>query len=99
MTFNCKYCGIPLETDPAITSVTGKRIPLLGGKPHDCHLNPYFRRTGKVKARAAKIESLSRIDDWQIREDAESYIKQCNARLPHYRLRLVIKEKEKEKEV
>jgi hypothetical protein len=96
VTFNCRYCGTPLETDPSITSATGKRIPLSAGKPHDCYLNPNFRRTGNTKARAAKVEALSRIDDWQIREDAESYIKQCNTRLSHYRLRLVIEEKEKE---
>jgi hypothetical protein len=96
MTFSCRYCKLPLETDPAITSATGKRIPLFAGKPHDCHLNPYFRRTGNAMARAAKMEALSRIDDWQIREDAERYIKQCNKRLAYYHLKLVIEEKEKE---
>jgi hypothetical protein len=69
MTFNCRYCGTPLETDPSITSATGKRIPFSAGKPHDCHLSPYFRsKSGRVKARAATMEALSKIDEFAKKE-------------------------------
>jgi hypothetical protein len=92
LTFPCRYCGRPLETDPSIVSVSGKRIPLSGGIPHDCHLNP-FHKQNKILAKAVSEVAIKRIEDHQIIEEAKSYIENVNTRLQHYKLTLSITEK------
>jgi hypothetical protein len=71
--FDCKWgCGTRLHTNPNIKTKTGKSIPVQENEiPHDCHLSPYFRRTGKVKARAEKMEALSKIDKYAREEGVE----------------------------
>jgi hypothetical protein len=72
--FQCKWgCGTLLHINPTIKTKTGKSIPVQENEiPHDCHLSPYFHgKSGRVKARAAKIEALSKIDDYAKKEGIE----------------------------
>jgi hypothetical protein len=93
LTFPCRYCGRTLETDPSIVSVSGKRIPLSGGIPHNCHTNPYRRSQKKTLVKAVSKVAVKRIEDHQILEEAKSYIQHVNTRLQHYKLTLSIVEK------
>jgi hypothetical protein len=60
MTFLCKWgCGTLLDTDPSITTVTGRQIPLSCGIPHDCSLSPHHKGINsrlKVKVVANSTE-------------------------------------------
>jgi hypothetical protein len=72
--FQCKRgCGTLLHINQSIKTKTGKPIPVQENEiPHDCHLSPYFRsKNGRVKARAAKIEDLSKIDAYAKKEGVE----------------------------
>jgi hypothetical protein len=74
-TFQCRYgCGTELHVNPTIKTKTGKLIPVQVGNelPHECHLSPFFRaKSGKIKARAAKMEALSKIDEYARKEGVE----------------------------
>jgi hypothetical protein len=94
LTFPCRWgCGTLLDTDPSITTASGKRIPLSGGIPHDCHMNPYRRGQKKTLAKAVSKVAIKRIEDHQILEEAKSYIQHVNTRLQHYKLTLSIVKK------
>jgi hypothetical protein len=72
--FQCRYgCGTELHVNPTIKTKTGKLIPVQENElPHDCHLSPYFRaKSGRVKARAAKMEALTKIDEYAKKEGVE----------------------------
>jgi hypothetical protein len=73
--FQCKWgCGTELHINPSVKTKTGKLIPVQVGNelPHDCHLSPYFRsKYGRIRARAEKMEALSRIDEYARKEGVE----------------------------
>lgn len=96
MTFPCRWgCGTLLDTDPSITTATGKLIPLAAGVPHNCHLSPFFiKHQNKTLAKAVSKVAIKRIEDHQILEEAKSYIEHVNTKLANYTLELSIKEKE-----
>jgi hypothetical protein len=94
LTFPCRWgCGTLLDTDSSITTASGKRIPLSGGIPQDCHMNPYQRSQKKTLAKAVSKVAIKRIEDYQILEEVKSYIQHVNTRLQHYKLTLSIVEK------
>ena len=69
MTFSCKWgCGTLLDTDPSITTVTGRPIPLSGGIPHDYHLLPYFRR---ISSNAVSKQEIQKIEAWEKKQKQE----------------------------
>jgi hypothetical protein len=92
----CRYCGNHIVFDDNVLSKRGKKIPLQEWnlQPHDCRFSPYHRgKSDRLKARAIIKEAISKIDDYQIREDAARYIKQCNTRLSYCQLQLIVNEK------
>jgi hypothetical protein len=74
MTFHCKWgCGTRLHVNASIKTRSGKLIPVQENElPHDCHLSPYFRGgKGKVIACAARMEALSKIDEYAKKEGVD----------------------------
>ena len=74
--FQCRYgCGTWCHVLPSVKTKSGKLVPLDASTnmPHACHLSPYFRpgKTGMVKARAATMEALSKIDEYARKEGVE----------------------------
>jgi len=96
MTFSCKWgCGTLLDTDPSITTVTGRRIPLSGGIPHDCHLSPLHKGiNSRLKAKAVAKSAIQHIDDFQLMDQAKAEIAHINNRLANYKLVLSVERKQ-----
>jgi len=96
MTFPCKWgCGTLLDTDPSITTVTGRPIPLSGGIPHNCHLSPYLKGiNSKLKVKAVANSAIQRIDDFQLIDQAKVEIAHINNRLANCKLVLSVEQKQ-----
>jgi len=96
MTFSCKWgCGTLLDTDPSITTVTGRRIPLSGGMPHNCHLLQHHKGiNSRLKAKAVAKSAIQHIDDFQLMDQAKAEIAHINNRLANYKLVLSVEQRQ-----
>ena len=91
MTFPCKWgCGTLLDTDPSITTVTGRRIPLSGGIPYDCYFSPHHKG---INSRLKTKSAIQRIDDFQLIGQAKAEIAHINNGLANYKLVLSVEQK------
>jgi hypothetical protein len=97
MSITCRYCGTFIVFDDNFLSKSGKRIPLQEGnhKVHDCKLSPYnqSRTARKIRAAAIAKKPLQNIKEYQMVQDARSYVTNLNNRLDSYELTLIVKEK------
>jgi hypothetical protein len=80
MTFPCKWgCGTLLDTDSSITTITGRRIPLSCGIPHDCHVSSYHKEINfRLKTKAVAKSDIQQIEDFQLIDQVKAEIAHIN---------------------
>jgi hypothetical protein len=92
--------GSYVQFSDHIRSPSDKSIPLSKtGRPHNCHLSPYYQSLKSVKDRAIQIQAIEKIDDYSLLQEARKNIEDTNSRLNHFKLVLTVIEKRPEKEV